>query len=167
MATNSNRNRRNQNRGFNRNFQKNNNNIRKKGIEDYLFYVGTSKQASDFEISSKFIINYIKQTFERGNDIAESLRTLSIQDTDEWKPKLEDSKETDKKKRDNENKQFELEFKANLQEFIKRITTYEANMFKAYAFLWEKCTKGMQNKIASRKDFETRIYNHPINLLRA
>ena len=40
-------------------------------------------------------------------------------------------------------------------------------MFKAYAFLWEKCTKGMQNKIASRKDFETRIYNHPINLLKS
>ena len=25
----------------------------------------------------------------------------------------------------------------------------------------------MQNKIASRKDFETRIYNHPINLLKS
>ena len=139
--------------------------MRKIGIEDYLFYVGTSKQASDFEISSEFIINYIKQTFKRGNNIAESLQTLSLQDTDKWKPKQEDSKETDKKKRDNENKQFELEFKANLQEFIKRITTYEENMFKAYAFLWKKCTKGMQNKITSRKDFETRIYNHPINCL--
>ena len=119
MATNSNCNRRNQNRGFNRNFKKNNNHVRKKGIEVYSIYVGTSKQASDFEISSKFIINYIKQTFERGNDIAGSLRTLPIQDTDVWKPKLEDSKETDKQKRDNKNKQFELEVKANLQEFIK------------------------------------------------
>ena len=81
MATNSNCNRRNPQ--FNQNFKKNNNHVRKKGIEDYLFYIGTSKQASDFEISSKFIINYIKRTFERGNDIAESLRTLSIQDTDE------------------------------------------------------------------------------------
>ena len=98
MATNSNRNRRNQNRGFNRNFKKNNNHVRKRGIEDYSFYVGTSKQASDFEISSEFIINYIKRTFERGNDIAESLRTLSLQDTDEWKPKLEDSKKQTKRK---------------------------------------------------------------------
>ena len=39
-------------------------------------------------------------------------------------------------------------------------------MFKTFAFLCEKCTKGMQNKIAS-KDFETRIYNHPINLLKS
>ena len=70
-----------------------------------------------------------------------------------------------KKDRDNKNKQFDLEFKANLQAFIKRTTTYEENLFKAYAFLWEKCTKGMQNKIASRKDFENRIYNDPINLL--
>ena len=96
-----------------------------------------------------------------------SLQTLSLQDTDEWKPKLKDSKETDKKKRDNKNKQFESKFKANRQEFIKRITTYEANMFKAYAILWEKCTKGMQNKIASRKNIETRIYNHPMNLLKS
>ena len=34
-----------------------------------------------------------------------------------------------------------------------------------YAFLWEKCSKGMQNKIASRKDFEHTIYNNPIKLL--
>ena len=45
--------------------------------------------------------------------------------------------------------------------------TYEENLFKAYAFLWEKCIKGMQNKIASRKDFESRIYNHPINILKS
>ena len=78
---------------------------------------------------------------------------------------MEDSKSTDKKRGDNENKQFGLAFKVNLQEFIKRATTCKEDLFKAYAFLWEKCTKGMQNKIASRKDFENRIYNDPINSL--
>ena len=149
MNTNNNRDRRSQSRGFNKNFKKNTNNIRKKNIEDYSFYVGTSRQASDFKISSKFIINYIKRTFDRGNDIAESLRTLTLQPTKSWKPKLADSNSTEQKERENENKQNELEFKANLQEYIKRVTIYEENLFKAYAFLWEKCTKGMQNKIAS------------------
>ena len=40
-------------------------------------------------------------------------------------------------------------------------------MFKTFAFLCEKCTKGMQNKIASRRDFQTRTYNHPMNLLKS
>ena len=34
-------------------------------------------------------------------------------------------------------------------------------------FLWEKCTKIMQNKISSRKDFEQEIYNNPIKLVTA
>ena len=114
IATNSNCNRRNQNRCFNQNFKKKNNHLRKKGIEDYSFYIGASKQASNFEITSEFIINYIKQTFDRGNDITESLRTLPVQQTDKWKPKLEDSKATDKKERYNKNLQFKLK-KGNLQ----------------------------------------------------
>ena len=44
--------------------------------------------------------------FERVNDIVESLRILLIQQTEKWKPKLANSKVTDKKKRDNKNKQF-------------------------------------------------------------
>ena len=33
-------------------------------------------------------------------------------------------------------------------------------MFKAYAFLWEKCSKAMHNKISGQKDFE-----NPMKLL--
>ena len=56
-----------------------------------------SKQSSDFDISSVFIINCIKRTFERGNNIAESLRTLSPQEKDKWKPKLANSKAIEKR----------------------------------------------------------------------
>ena len=38
-------------------------------------------------------------------------------------------------------------------------------MFKAYAFLWVKCSKAMQNKISGRKDFENKISSNPIKLL--
>jgi hypothetical protein len=44
----------------------------KKTEEDYYFYVGSSKQASDFETTSEeFLINHVKKIFDRGNDIAE------------------------------------------------------------------------------------------------
>ena len=40
-------------------------------------------------------------------------------------------------------------------------------MYKAYAFLWKKCSQAMQNKISGRCDFEAKIFNDPINLLKA
>jgi hypothetical protein len=43
---------------------------KKKSIENYYFYVGSSKQASDFKTTSKFHINYVNKTFERGNVVA-------------------------------------------------------------------------------------------------
>jgi hypothetical protein len=40
-------------------------------------------------------------------------------------------------------------------------------MFKAYALLWERCAKAMQDKIASRSHYDNVVYNDPIALLRA
>ena len=139
----------------------------KKGINDYQFYIGTNKQAAEFEIAAEFIINYIKRTFERGNDIAETLRTLTKQDTHEWMPKLKMSKAEDEETRRTENRQHELEYKALLDEAIKRKETYNQNLYKAYAFLWEKCSRAMQNKITGRHDFDKKNFNNPINLITA
>ena len=66
--------------------QRNAKNIRKtikseKLIMDYQFYIRTNKQALEYENASEFMINYIKRTFDRGNDIAETLRTLKSQYT--------------------------------------------------------------------------------------
>ena len=144
-----NRKNKNTNKKFNKAFTH-----KKKGIDEYNFYIGTSKQASDYEVTSEFIINYIKRTFQHGNDIAESLRTLTLIDTEKWKPNLKASKVDDENIAKLENRQFEIEFKASLDESMKRATTYKQNIYKAYALLWEKCTRSMQNKILSRKDFE-------------
>ena len=140
---------------------------KKKGIDEYNFYIGTSKQASDFEVTSKFIINYIKRTFQHGNDIAESLRTLTLKDMNEWRPALKMSSANDEETAKLENRQYEIEFKASLDEYMKRTTMYKQNIYKAYAFLWEKCTRSMQNKVSSRKDFESEIFNDPVKLLTA
>jgi hypothetical protein len=57
--------------------------------------VGSSKQASDFETTSKFLVNYVKKIFDRGNDVAEALRILEPTNTHLWKPALTFSIETD------------------------------------------------------------------------
>ena len=95
-----------------------------KGINDFQFYIGTNKQASEYKIAAEFIINYIKQTFDRDNDIAETLWTLTIQDTNKWMPILKMSNATDQAIVTRENKQFELEYIA-----IKRVDKYNQNMF--------------------------------------
>ena len=139
----------------------------KKTVEDYFFYVGSSKQASDYEITAEFVVNHIKKSFDRGNDIAEALRTLEGSDTDIWKPILSISKDTDAAIKEREDKQFMLEYKAELDEFMKRKRAYTDNTYKAFALLWERCNKAMQNKIASRSDYDSLVFNDPIALLRA
>jgi hypothetical protein len=140
----------------------------KKTVEDYFFYVGSSKQASDYEITNKFVVNHIKKTFDRGNDVAEALRRLVKADTDTWKPTLKISTDADAAIVVREDKQFVLEYKAELDEAMKgKRTSYEDNMFKAYALLWERCAKAMQDRIASRSDYDNVVYNDPIALLRA
>ena len=54
-----------------------------------------------------------------------------------------------------EEKQFEYKFKDDYAEYRKRILTYNNNKAKAYALQWERCVKGMKNKLESRKDFDT------------
>jgi len=44
---------------------------------------------------------------------------------------------------------------------------YSNNKIKAYALLWERCAKIMQNKIHASIDYETKIYDNPIELLKA
>ena len=55
----------------------NNNNkkssFKKKTIEDYVFYIGSNKQASDYEVTVEFILNHFKMTCQDSNDIAESI----------------------------------------------------------------------------------------------
>ena len=96
----------------------------KKAIFDYQFYIGTNKKASEYENAVEFMINYIKRTFDCGNEIAETLRTLKTQNTDNWMPTLKMSIAKDQELVKRENRQFELEYKAKLDEAIKRVDKY-------------------------------------------
>ena len=61
----------------------------KKTMEDYYFYIGSSKQASDYKTTAKFLINYIQQTLEDGHNVAVLLQTLQEIDTTKWAPMLQ------------------------------------------------------------------------------
>ena len=150
------------NNNKNDNFSKN-----KKTLEDYIFYIGTNKQASDFELIREYIINHIKKTYEYGHDVCESLRTQAKINVNSWRPTLKVSSKTDPDEKKTEGEQFKLEYKAELDECMRREKKYEANMYKTYAEKWERCSRSMKSKIEARVDYETNIYDNPINLLQA
>ena len=52
-------------------------------LEDYECYIGSSKQASDFEVTTKSIINHSQETFDSIKDIPEALRIMNGPSTDE------------------------------------------------------------------------------------
>ncbi len=83
------------------------------------------------------------------------------------KPKLQISILEDLESRVVEERQIEIEFKAEYDIFMKRELAYKSNKTKAYALFWERCTKGMENKIKARSEFESKIENNPIQLLKA
>ena len=139
---------------------------KKKTLEDYNFYIGSTTQAADFQTIADYLINHIK-SWKRGNDISETLRNLKKIDTETWKPTLLESTAQDAAVKARLNRQYEMEFKAEFDEWMKRKQEYSDNLYRAYGLLWERCNKAMQNRLSERQDFQTKIYNDPIELLKA
>ena len=75
--------------------------------------------------------------------------------------------QTDPDKKKTKGIELQMKYKAKLDVTMKRETTFESNKTKAYFLLWERCTLSMQGQIEQRKDFEIKIYNNPINLIKA
>ena len=106
---------------------------------------------------TKFLINYIRKTFTYGNDIGTALEELQEYDMTPHHPTLMVSTSTDVKIKEAKDEQYKIEFKAEFDGFMKRKQALESNMSKAYAFLWEQCTKGMQNKVKAHSDFKSKV----------
>ena len=78
-------------------------------MDDYFFYVVSSKQASDYEIIAELVVNNIKNTSDQENDDSDTLRTLAKSDTDVSNPTLKISYNTDASIKEREEKQFVME----------------------------------------------------------
>jgi hypothetical protein len=142
----------------------------KKSVNDYNYYLRSVKQASNHEMTTKYLINYIVKTFKYGNNIGQALREIEYPDPNSWRPTMRQSVHpgnypADEAQRAFKNKQFKIKFKSEFDNFHIRRQTLDNNNPKAYAFLWEQCTKGMKNKIKSRTDYTT-IQQDPIKLLK-
>jgi hypothetical protein len=85
-----------------------------KSLEDYVYYIGSVKQASDFVTITKYLINEIAQTFEYGNDIAQSLEARTKLDIDTYMPELKISTSNDDTTKEREDEQFKMLYEAKI-----------------------------------------------------
>ena len=64
-------------------------------MNDYKYYTGSHKQASNYKKTTEFLINYVKGEKAYKNDIAESIQNAKYADTSTWYPRLEINTEID------------------------------------------------------------------------
>jgi hypothetical protein len=69
--------------------------------------------------------------------------------------------------RDQENKQYEMKFCSDYEEYKRRVNHFNNNPIKAYAMIRERYTKGMKQKVEARTGFQSKIEDNPIELLKA
>jgi len=115
----------------------------RKTVQDHVFYLGTAKAASDYEVAREFLINHICKSYATGNDIAVALETEVEFDLAVVRPILQTSVLLDADQKKKEEEEFKMEYKANMELYSKRKRLYADNKIKAYALLWEQCTRGM------------------------
>ena len=60
----------------------------KKKLEDYTYYIGSNRKASDYKTTMEFIMNHIITEYSVGNDIAEIIWKMRYIDTEEGYPVL-------------------------------------------------------------------------------
>eukprot|EP00978_Attheya_sp_CCMP212_P021527 scaffold62955_cov70-Attheya_sp.AAC.1 len=122
---------------------------KKTTITDYVFHIGSAKQASEFETMSEFVINYIRKMYEYSSDIGNALDSLEPMNKNKEKPKLKVSIAATESVKASDAEQFSMEFRADYDQWCKRIRMYEDNCTKSYALIWERCAKALQNKLQS------------------
>ena len=109
----------------------------RKKVEDIIFSVGSSRQASDFISANEFLINHVKKTYEFGINIAASLEKEEDVDWTPIKPTLAattGNTAEEKAASEEENKVLMIQ---ESKLFADRKMKYEANKGAAHALYWE------------------------------
>ena len=144
----------------------------KKDISQQQFMVGTAKQASDFIKIKKHCINTFKVKYKQGIYIASALENGQEYDFSDEQPKplilvAETGDDDEKLIAQGKNESSKIEFKMKMEKYNDKLETYLENKFKAYGFLWEKCSTQMKQNIEAKANFQSDIKDNPFELCKA
>lgn len=135
-------------------------------LADHVYYIGSARQASDYITITNFLINYIRNTYERGDDIAIALEEGEDKSFDNLRPRLQYSRSLDAETAQLENAEFQVQYKVEFSDYNRRKNLYEENQVKAAALLWRQCAPTMRAKLQARSNFD-KIKSDPVRLLKA
>ena len=122
---------------------------KKKTLRDYIFYIGSAKQASDYVSVHNYLLNHIQRTYEYGDLIGNALEQGTELDLQAIKPIRERSTQSDADLKKQEDEDNSILFKARIEAYIKRIEKYQCNKTKVYSFLEGQCSAAMKARIKS------------------
>jgi hypothetical protein len=134
----------------------------RKSMSDYIYNIGSGKQAIEFIAITKYLIKMIRETNNYGEDVGKALETGIEIDFNELMPRLQTSRSEDEDTRIIESEQFKVLDRAEIDSFVKRKDTYLSNMGNAYAMIYGQFSKAMQSQLQSRIDFEERLKGIPL-----
>ena len=132
---------------------------------------GTNKLTATYETVKTHIEQYVQKTYKHGQDIAESLRELKKKDLSGVKPVRQMStyvKVDEERVRKIEQEGYDVLYTAEVQNYMDRKNTLETNLGRAYALILSTyCNGMMQYRIEEHPEFDSKIQNDPIELLKA
>ena len=132
---------------------------------------GTNKLTAMYETVKTHIEQYVQKTYKHGQDIAESLRELQKKDLSGEMPVRQMStyvKESEERVRKIEQEGYDVLYTAEVQNYMDRKNTLETNLGRAYALVLSTyCNGTMQHCIEEHPEFDSKIQNDPIELLKA
>ena len=140
---------------------------KKQQRDSRIFYVGSGNQAADYIVSREQVITDIKVKFDCGDDIGTALEKGEHFDFEKVEPQLKVSTATDDAVKAAQDKVNATLFDKQMEVYAIRMSTYDSNVIKAYAFIWQRCAKSMRQKIESRADYASKIKDNPFELLNA
>ena len=137
----------------------------KKSLEDCEDYTGSSKQALDFETTTKLIINHAQESFDSSKEIDEVLSVTRILSTDEWRTVAPVRKSDDRAACDRESREFELDCKGELANCRKHVREHEKDLGKVCEILWRHCQLTLCDRIETQSRVKASIRNNTIELM--
>jgi hypothetical protein len=119
-------------------------------------------------VKDEYIIQVVQKSFRNGKDVADSIRKMDRIDMTSKIPIRRISVATNADNRVTEQEGYNILYKAELDMYTKRKHELEDNMNKMYSLIYLlHCNKTIQDRIHAHPDFETKIKNDPIELLKA
>jgi hypothetical protein len=129
--------------------------------------IGKDRQTATYQTVKDYIIQMVQKSFRNGKDVADSLRKMEKIDMTKNMPtrKISRATGTDKVM---EQEGYDMLYKAEIDIYTKRKHEFEDNMNKVYSLIFlQQCNKTIQDRITGHPEFDSKIENDPIELLKA